>query len=210
MVHSSQPLLDVLERQDAEKAQSAVASQEKEAVEDTLSTEEQPPIRYIGEAFRTYLVAERGDSLFVIDKHAAHERILYRQLCENARQDAQMLLEPVTAALSREEYEVLLPELERLREAGFEIEDFGGTLLVRALPMMLTGEDVSALLQEIAGGFLSGKREISMDKLDWIYHSVACRAAIKAGNRNSPEEMAACCRTAAFAIVRTVVRFALN
>ena len=85
----------------------------------------------------------------------------------------------------------MLPALPLLREAGFEVEDFGGSLLVRGLPMLLTGGDAAALLEEIAGGLLEGKRGISVDRLDWIYHSVACRAAVKAGDHQSPEELAA-------------------
>lgn len=153
------------------------------------SEEAEEPIVYLGEAYRTYLIAEKGGSLFFIDKHAAHERILYNKLHAAARTDAQMLLAPVAVSLGREEYDVLLTSLDLLREAGFEADDFDGALLVRSVPMLLTGEDVPALMQEIAAGLLSGRREIAVDKLAWIYHSVACRAAIKAGDRQSPQEL---------------------
>lgn len=152
---------------------------------------EQEPVIYVGEAFQTYVIAQRGNSLFLIDKHAAHERMLYIQLKESPHTEAQLLLEPVAVSLNREEYGALLPHLDQLNRAGFEAEDFGGAILVRAVPMMLSGEDVPELLREIAGGFLSGKQDIQVDKLDWIFHSVACRAAVKAGDRQSPEELAA-------------------
>ena len=155
----------------------------------TTGDEPEEDIVYLGEAYRTYLIAEKGGSLFFIDKHAAHERILYNKLHAAARTDAQMLLAPVAVSLGREEYDVLLASLDLLREAGFEAEDFDGALLVRSVPMLLTGEDVPALMQEIAAGLLSGRREIAVDKLSWIYHSVACRAAIKAGDRQSPLEL---------------------
>ena len=101
-----------------------------------------------------------------------------------------MLLEPVSVALGREEYAAVIGELELLRRAGFEVEDFGGsTVLVRAVPLILAGCDVAAAIQEIAGGFVSGRREVSVDKLDWIYHSTACRSAIKAGDLSRPEEL---------------------
>ena len=154
--------------------------------------EEEPKemIRYLGEAFRTYVVVEWRESLFFIDKHAAHERILYNQLKESAHSEAQMLLSPVSVQLSREEYTALADNRSLLTQAGFEVEEFGGnTLLVRAVPMMLQGCDIAGAVQEMAGGFLSGRREITMDKLDWIYHSTACRAAVKAGNLNHPEEL---------------------
>jgi DNA mismatch repair protein MutL len=152
---------------------------------------EEIPFTYLGEAFRTYLIVEQGETLYFIDKHAAHERILYNKLVKTARTDAQLLLTPITVNLSRKEYDALLPQLATLSEAGFEAEEFDGTLLVRSVPMMLTGEDVPALIQEIAAGFLSGKNEVAVDKLSWIYHSVACRAAVKAGDHQSPEELAA-------------------
>lgn len=151
--------------------------------------EEHPPIRCLGEAFKTYIIAEMGGSLFFIDKHAAHERILYNRFKQDPHNDAQQLLAPVTVTLSREEYAALIGEMDTLTAAGFEIEDFGaGTVLVRALPMLLDGSDVAALLQEIAGGFVSGRKDIGSDKLDWIYHSSACRAAVKAGDTTRPEE----------------------
>ena len=151
--------------------------------------EDEPAVRCLGEAFATYIIAQRGDALYFIDKHAAHERILYNQLKAAERADAQLLLEPVPVSLSREEYAALVPEIGTLAQAGFEVEDFGGhSVLVRAVPMMLTGGDIAALIQEIAGGLASGRREITTDKLDWIYHSSACRAAVKAGDFTSPQE----------------------
>jgi DNA mismatch repair protein MutL len=140
---------------------------------------------------RTYLLAQRGETVYIIDKHAAHERILYDQLRENIHADAQLLLEPVTVSLGREEYEALLPVLQELVGLGLEAEEFGGSLLVRAVPMMLSGTEITAALQEIAGGLLSGKQQTEFRRLDWIYHSVACRAAVKAGDRQGPEELAA-------------------
>ena len=148
------------------------------------------PVVYVGEVFRTYVIAQMGESLYVIDKHAAHERLLYNQLKATPHNDAQMLLEPVSVPLGREEYAAVTAELETLGAAGFEVEDFGGsTVLVRAVPLILSGCDAAAAIQEIAGGFVSGKRELTMDKLDWIYHSSACRAAVKAGDSSRPEEL---------------------
>ena len=141
----------------------------------------------MGEAFHTYIIAQLGDSLFIIDKHAAHERMLYDRLRESAKQEAQLLLEPAAVTLSREEYTVLLSVQKELAEAGFEVEDFGGgAVLVRTVPMMLDGCDAAAAIQEIAGGLLSGRQEIAMEKLEWIYHSTACRAAVKGGDESRP------------------------
>lgn len=150
-----------------------------------------PPLRVIGEAFRTYIVVESGKDLLLIDKHAAHERMLYEELKREAGQaDRQLLLTPVAVTLSKEEYAAVLQNLELLRQAGFEAEDFGaGTVLVRACPMTLVQEDVSALFQELAGYLLANRRELIPEKLDWLYHNVACRAAIKAGDETSPYEL---------------------
>lgn len=156
------------------------------------SVDEPPAVLYIGEVYRTYIIAQMGDSLYIIDKHAAHERLLYNRLKETAHQEAQLLLEPVAVTLNREEYAAILSVLRELEEAGFEVEDFGGgSVLIRAIPMMLDGCDAAAAIQEIAGDLISGRQEIAMDKLDWIYHSTACRAAIKGGDGSRPEELKA-------------------
>lgn len=116
---------------------------------------EKEPDRYLGEAFRTYLVVQQGESLFFIDKHAAHERILYNRLREQAHEESQQLLAPLNVSLSREEYAAVMDHEAELRQAGFEIEDFGGTtVLVRGIPMLLEGCDIAAAVQEIAGGLI--------------------------------------------------------
>ena len=152
--------------------------------------EQETPVQYVGELFSTYVLAEKGESLFIIDKHAAHERILYNQLREQAHQEEQILLAPVAVTVSREEHTVLLEAVEELRTAGIAIEDFGGqSVLVRSFPLDLTGEDIDNTIREIATGLVGGNREIQTAKLDWIYHSSACRAAIKAGDISKPAEL---------------------
>ncbi len=148
------------------------------------------PVRLVGEVLHTYIVAEWRGSVYFIDKHAAHERLLYNELKQTAHTDAQMLLAPVTVTLSREELEALTAAGEALCTAGFEVEEFGGrSLIVRAVPMPLAGGDIAESLREIAGGLIAGRREITTAQLDWIYHSVACRAAVKAGDGSTPIEL---------------------
>lgn len=155
-----------------------------------MAMEQDVPIQYVGELFSTYVLVQRGESLFIIDKHAAHERILYNQLKEQAHSEAQMLLLPVAVTVSREEHTALLDAVEELQTAGIAVEDFGGQcVLVRSFPLDLTGEDVDNTLREIASGLVGGNREVQTAKLDWIYHSSACRAAIKAGNISKPAEL---------------------
>lgn len=168
-----------------------VAREEERSVTEPQPQKEAPPFRVLGEAFRTYIVVESGKDLLLIDKHAAHERMLYEQLRSEAGQaERQLLLVPVAVTLSKEEYAAVLQNLELLREAGFEAEDFGaGTVLVRACPMALAQEDIQALVQELAGYLLVNRRELIPEKLDWLYHNVACRAAIKGGDQTSPYEL---------------------
>ena len=153
---------------------------------------EEEPVRLIGEAFHTYVFAEQGGTLYCIDKHAAHERILYNPLIQNSDNEpqVQLLLSPVPITLQKDEFSALMDAEQALVAAGFEIEDFGdNTILVRAVPMLLTGCDIAATLQEIAGGLLSGKQEITTAKQEWIYHSTACRAAVKAGDSSTSAEL---------------------
>ncbi|MBE6763593.1 MAG: DNA mismatch repair endonuclease MutL [Ruminococcaceae bacterium] len=150
------------------------------------------PVHYIGELFSTYLLAEMDGSLYVIDKHAAHERLLYNQLTATEHADSQQLLAPLSVTLSREEYAALMMYTEELARVGFEVEEFGGReVLIRAVPMILSGCDVAAVIREIAGGFADGARTVRSSALDWIYHSTACRAAVKAGDESRPAELAA-------------------
>ncbi len=159
-------------------------------VQQTIRPEQPEPIRVLGEALHTYIIVEWRGSVYFIDKHAAHERILYNELKQTAHKDSQLLLAPLSVSLSREEFGALMEAAASLAEAGFEVEEFGGnTLLVRAIPMMLADGDVAESLREIAGGLLSGRREITTERLDWIYHSVACRAAVKAGDGSTPPEL---------------------
>lgn len=155
-----------------------------------------PDVRLIGEAFSTYILLQVGDGeLMLIDKHAAHERLLYEKLRrEHAAPSAQMLLQPVTVPLSKDEYDVLMQHQELLSNAGFECEDFGmGSLLVRSVPLTLGGDDVPGVLTEMAGYLLSHRRQIQTEKQDWLFHNVACRAAIKAGDESDPRELTALC-----------------
>lgn len=153
---------------------------------------EEPPLQYIGELFSTYILAQRGESVFIIDKHAAHERILYNQLKSQAHNEEQMLLAPVAVTVSRDEHTALMDAVDELQTAGISIEDFGGqSILVRSFPLDLTGEDIDNTIREIAAGLVGGSREVQTSKLDWIYHSSACRAAIKAGDISKPAELEA-------------------
>lgn len=148
--------------------------------------------RILGEAFGTYMIVEYGsDALMFIDKHAAHERLLYERLkAGGSSADAQTLLEPVAVNLDKDEYSAVLAHTEELSKAGFEVSDFGtGTVLVRAAPLLLDGQDAAGALMEIAGYLAGFKTELTTAHMDWVYHNVACRAAMKAGDRTSRQEL---------------------
>ena len=166
-------------------------SAEKTAVITDEPTEAKPEIKIIGELFTTYIIAECGEKVVFIDKHAAHERILFEKI-RTEEHDSQMLLEPVTVTLAKEEYTLVTENLDLIARVGFEIDDFGASsVIVRAVPTVLAGEDVKSLILEIAGGFCNNKTTVEIEKLDWLYHNIACRAAIKAGSHSNMTEMAA-------------------
>lgn len=154
---------------------------------------EENTIRFIGEAYKTYIFIELNGKLCVIDKHAAHERILFNKLKANSQDNgSQMLLAPVTVTLGKEEYIAVTENIETITSSGFDIEDFGnGTVIVRSCPMDLDNCEIIPLISEIAEYLTKNRRDIMNEHLDWIYHNVACRSAIKAGDNNSDTELLA-------------------
>lgn len=153
--------------------------------------------KIIGEAFGTYILVEYSPrELMLIDKHAAHERLLYEKLkAQELGGAAQALLAPVPVQLEQEEYSAVLAHLGELEKAGFVVEDFGpGTVLVRAAPLLLDGADAAQAIMETAGHLCAHKTDLTTAHLDWVYHNVACRAAMKAGDTTHPEELIALCR----------------
>lgn len=148
-----------------------------------------PDYRYIGEAFNTYLIAELEGKLVLIDKHAAHERILFEKFKNQGIGESQMMLFPVTVTLSADEYSAVLENIDLLENAGYDISDFGDrTVKLSACPPPLVDENLTELITEVAGYLSCNIKTLMPEKLDWIYHSMACRAAVKAGNFTSRYE----------------------
>lgn len=151
---------------------------------------EVPDFRLVGEIFKTYIIIEMDGDCYMIDKHAAHERMNFEALKASTEIASQVLLSPVAVRLSREEYNAVLSNLDLYSKCGFAIEDFGNsTVLVRECPSILDGEDVNGLVEETAAKLLDGKTDITPEQMDWIFHSASCRAAVKAGDKTSPYEM---------------------
>lgn len=146
--------------------------------------------KYVGQAFDTYIIVECGAKLIMIDKHAAHERIIFERLKSEVWVEPQMLLSPVDVTLSSDEYDAVITNLDRINEQSFDISDFGmNTVRVRSVPVFLEGEDVKGLIEEMAGRLINKNTDFTPEFLDWLYHSVACRSAIKAGNRSTVSEL---------------------
>ena len=151
------------------------------------------PWRMVGELYRTYILVEQGEEAYLIDKHAAHERILFEKL--KANQEAisgQLLLAPVSVRLGPTAAGELLASRDMLADLGFEIEEFGdNTVLLRQIPMDLSPEDAAETLEALSDALLSGRREKPDTVRDELLHTVACKAAIKAGWKNDEKELLA-------------------
>ncbi|MBO4934652.1 MAG: DNA mismatch repair endonuclease MutL [Clostridia bacterium] len=160
--------------------------------QDTTKTDVVHGYNYVGEVYRTYLVFESESGVLFVDKHAAHERIIFNRLKKsfNPDSDAQLLLSPVTVSLDKTEARTILDNVETLAQLGFDVEDFGaGQVTVRSVPVKLNDDDVSSLLQLMAEKLpKGGKRSVSEAFYDDVLHSVACKAAVKAGRRSSEED----------------------
>ncbi|MGI6030704.1 MAG: DNA mismatch repair endonuclease MutL [Eubacteriales bacterium] len=168
-----------------------VSKREPVAAEEPREPKEPLPWRMVGELFATYILVEQGDKLLMIDKHAAHERILYEQLKQQKQEQAgQLLLEPVTLSLGRREAEFAWEQRQLLAGLGVELEQFGGgTLLVRQVPMGFAGEDIQELVEELLQQVRDNRNRLGVEMEDQLLHTMACKAAIKAGQRNAVPEL---------------------
>ena len=146
-------------------------------------------IKYIGEAFSTYIIVSYEESLYLIDKHAAHERMNFEKLKSELEIQSQMLLTPVSVTLLSDEFEAIISNISILEKFGFDLEDFGNnTVIVRSVPAILGVDNITSLVSEIAETLrLTGQP--MPQKIDDILHSIACKSAIKAGNITSKEEL---------------------
>lgn len=174
------------------------APQKKETPQPAPETQETLPIeteayRIVGEVLHTYIIVEEGRNVLLIDKHAAHERILFEKLRASKEPVVpQLLLTPVLCKPEREEAAILLENAALLREAGFELSDYGdGVLAVRSIPADLDPADTEATLGELASDLKAGKRTDPTAMRDAILHTVACKAAIKGGWHSDEKEIAA-------------------
>jgi len=157
----------------------------------TLPMPTEIPWRIVGELYRSYILVEQGEEAFLIDKHAAHERILFEKLKANQEAiSSQALLVPVPCRLSPDSIAILLTNRELLSQLGFELEEFGdNTILVRQVPMDLAADDACDALDALAADLLRGRKEAVDTVRDELLHTVACKAAIKAGWHTDEKEL---------------------
>ena len=154
---------------------------------------EAPSWRMVGELYNSYIIVEEGDNAFLIDKHAAHERILFEKLKANQEViSSQALLTPIPVRLSAEAAAELLSNRPVLEELGFEVDEFGeNTVLLRQIPMDLSPDDAAEAAEALAADLLNGRHDTKETVRDEILHTVACKAAIKAGWHTDEAELLA-------------------
>ncbi len=160
-------------------------------VPDKDEPEKEVYFRLIGEAFKNYAIAETENSIILIDKHAAHERIRFERL-RTGREDltAQLLLEPIRLRLDFDEYDALVKNLRVCADLGFAIEaQEPPFVLIQGIPSMLDENDCSDLVTELAENFARHRQDPLPEILDEMYHSMACKGAIKANDITSDEEL---------------------
>ena len=166
---------------------------EPEMVQEEIAMSKEIEWRMVGELYNSYILVEQGEDAFLIDKHAAHERILFEKLKANQEAiSSQSLLTPISVRLSPSAAAELLGNQDMMEELGFEIEEFGeNTILLRQIPMDLSPDTAAEAVEALAADLLSGRRERKDTVRDELLHTVACKAAIKAGWKNDEAELLA-------------------
>ena len=168
-------------------------AEEPQMEQAALPMPQESPWRLVGELYNSYILVEQEEEAFLIDKHAAHERILFDKLKEYQEAiSAQSLLTPIRCRFNPDSTAILMANRALLLELGFEIDEFGdNTILMRQIPMDLSPEDARDALDEIAADLQNGHREKVSNVRDKMLHTVACKAAIKAGWHTDKKELLA-------------------
>ena len=171
--------------------------EQPETVQQELDMPTVPDWHLVGELYRTYILIEQGEDAFLIDKHAAHERILFDKLKANQEAiSSQTLLSPLAVRLTPTAAGELLSNTAMLEELGFRLEEFGdSTVLLRQIPMDLNPSSAAEAVESLAADLLNGRREQKDTVRDELLHTVACKAAIKAGWVTDEQELYAIAKT---------------
>jgi DNA mismatch repair protein MutL len=150
-------------------------------------------MKYIGQAFSTYIILQNGEEMVLVDQHAAHERILYEKLktkYESQENTTQLLLEPVVIQLQTYELNAIKSKEELFNKIGFIFEDFGNnSIIIRGIPYLVEGYSPKDIFLELTDKLLDSVRPITTPLADEIIHTLACKAAIKANKRLDDKEV---------------------
>lgn len=165
----------------------------RSVVEEVKKEPDKPKPVVVGELFKTYVVAQCGNEMWLMDKHAAHERYIFEKIKNDAGNlETQMLLEPVMVMLSYDEFDAVSQNVEKISRLGFDIEpDVAPTVAVKGVPMILGEKDPTEVVTELAENFVKLKHDPQLEIFDDLYHSLACKAAIKANDDSTTIELQA-------------------
>lgn len=179
------PVPDISEPPKKETVNAPVPTSKDNADEPTL-VEKTVEFRIVGEVFDSFIIVEKDGDVLFIDKHALHERMNFEKL-KRGTVGSQYLLSPIVVELGAAENLIITENAEELKKAGFEVEDFGGSVIVRMIPQILENSDVEYVLAKFADNYENLKLGKN-DLLDEFLHDCACKASIKAGMHTSAFE----------------------
>ena len=167
------------------------ALKKKETVQPVEQEPERPAVRLVGEVFGGFVISEIEEKMVVIDKHAAHERIIYERLkAENKVNPSQLVLCPTGLLLSLDEVEALKENNEIIENMGFSLDYSNSPYVsVKAMPVILAELNMDEVIPELAENFRNNRRDPRPEAIDDIYHTMACKAAIKMNDKNSDMEL---------------------
>lgn len=152
--------------------------------------EEKKELRYIGEAFKGYIISEIDDKIVIVDKHAAHERIIFERLKKQGYESSQLIMCAEGILLSLDEADALSENRELLEKMGFSLDLTNSPYVtVKALPSIIAHLNPDELIPELAENFRKNKLDPRPEAIDDILHTVACKAAIKMNDKNSSLEL---------------------
>lgn len=188
---SKNKIIPSLESSNTSEINKSIEHKEENENSNILCEAQKPSFKIVGEIFDCYIIVEIDNKLILVDKHAAHERLIFEKIkSESNVQNSQALIKPLSLTLEKVEYSAVIDNLDIFSKAGYDISDFGsGMIVIRAIPMYETLNDLEDSIIEMANCILSNKKSTETKKLEWIYHNIACRSAVKAGMKSSKEEI---------------------
>lgn len=173
------------------EAEQQTTTQTIEQLQTKIQHENEENYRIIGEIFSSYIIVEVNCSeLIFVDKHAAHERIIYEKISKIDKIEVQVLLSPVVVSLEKNEYYAVIENLKLLKNLGFDVKNFGiNMVVVSGIPSVIGIDETGDSIVQISNDILKHKKNTNTEHYDSLCHSIACRAAIKCGKNSSNTEI---------------------